>query len=224
MTSKQPFQITSLLTLVSRLLSRLFSRNSSDKKSPTTQQTETGKSEPATNKYGLTADEIKRLEVMHAFEEGSVPTVYKDSEGYDTIGIGHLVDERKGGYLPIYAHSELQSKGYLSDSTISRLYEEDLNRTLNDLKLRLPWVFYLDPVRRDVLIDMCFQMGIGYPPRNGKPGKGLLGFVNTLRYIQNGNYEQAAKNMLVSKWATQTPNRAKRRAEEMRTGVYYNYQ
>lgn len=151
---------------------------------------------------------------MHAMEEGKRNRPYKDSEGYWTIGIGHLMEDQ----------SPSNKDFSISDQRVLELYELDLQSKINDLDRALPWAKELDPVRYMCLLDMCFQMGIGYAPRNGKPGKGLLGFVNTLRYIKEGNYEQAAKNMLVSKWAKQTPNRAKRRADEMRTGVYYNYQ
>lgn len=167
----------------------------------------------------LSPSEIKRLEKMHRFEEGVKSTPYFDSRGFETIGIGHLMDQRIGGYLPAYARNELSAKGRLSDTVISRLYEEDLNRTVDDLLRYLPWVFRLDPVRRDVLIDMCFQMGIGSP----ETGEGLRGFKNTLRYIQNGDYTQAARNMELSAWYKQTPNRAKRRINEMKTGVAFKY-
>jgi lysozyme len=55
---------------------------------------------------------------------------------------------------------------------------------------------------------MAFQMGTA----------GLFAFTNTLSLIELGLYEEAAANMLKSKWATQTPARAKRLSEQMRTG------
>ena len=146
-------------------------------------------------------------------EEGAIPTLYKDHLGYDTIGVGHLVDARRGGSLPDWAKEELRKNGRLSDESIDLLLLSDIKEKETQLNNALPWAKELDPVRYMCLLDMCFQMGIG----------GLLSFKNTLRFIQQGNYEQAAKNMLVSKWAKQTPNRAKRRADEMRTGIAYNY-
>ena len=50
------------------------------------------------------------------------------------------------------------------------------------------------------LVNMSYQLGV----------EGLLKFKNTLRLIDEGKYSEAAKNALQSKWATQTPNRAKR--------------
>jgi lysozyme len=59
-----------------------------------------------------------------------------------------------------------------------------------------------------VLQAMAFQMGID----------GLLGFTGTLAAVQRGDYEAAAKGMLASLWARQTPSRAGRMAAMMRQG------
>jgi lysozyme len=57
---------------------------------------------------------------------------------------------------------------------------------------------------------MSFQLGVD----------GLLGFKNTLKLVEQGNYESAAENMLKSLWAKQTPARAKRMSDQMKTGVW----
>jgi lysozyme len=57
---------------------------------------------------------------------------------------------------------------------------------------------------------MAFQMGTD----------GLLGFKNTLALIRDGKYTEAADAMLASKWATQTPARAKRLSDQMRSGQW----
>ena len=54
---------------------------------------------------------------------------------------------------------------------------------------------------------MAFQLGID----------GLLKFKNTLNLIEAGDYETASKEMLNSLWAKQTPERAKRLSEQIRT-------
>jgi lysozyme len=61
-----------------------------------------------------------------------------------------------------------------------------------------------------VLVGMAFQMGT----------EGLLKFKNTLAMVQAGDYESAAKGMLQSLWARQTPERAARMAKQMRTGEW----
>lgn len=74
----------------------------------------------------------------------------------------------------------------------------------------LPWWKSLCDVRQDVVAQMAYQMGL----------EGLLAFHRTLGFMQDHQYDQAAEGMLQSLWARQTPNRAHRLAELMRTGEY----
>jgi lysozyme len=72
----------------------------------------------------------------------------------------------------------------------------------------------LSDARQAVLINMAFQMG----------GAGLKKFKNTKRLIlaaiDNGNWDAVALGMLNSKWAKQTPARAKELAEQMKSGEW----
>ena len=129
-------------------------------------------------------------------EEGEVLYEYKDHLGYSTIGVGRLIDKRKGGGI-----TEEES-AYLLNNDVTKIVEQ--------LDKRLSWWTKLDDARKGVLVNMAFQMGVD----------GLLGFKNTLKMIESGQYDAAAKGMLQSKWASQTPSRAKRMAEQMRTGVW----
>lgn len=130
-------------------------------------------------------------------DEGVKATVYKDHLGYDTIGVGRLVDSRKAG-------SGLRSH------EIDFLLQNDINDRIDQLMRRLPWFQDLDDARKGVLLNMSFQMGVD----------GLLGFKNTLAMVERGDYAAAAKGMLNSLWAKQTPARAKRMAEQMRSGEW----
>jgi lysozyme len=127
-------------------------------------------------------------------DEGEVLHAYQDHLGYWTIGIGILIDQRKGGELRP-EESEFIFRNRL------KLFDAELSR-------RLPWISRLDPARRGVLLNMCFQMGI----------TGLLGFKNTLALVEAGKYQDAAVNMLKSKWAGQTPARANRLSLQMASG------
>lgn len=127
-------------------------------------------------------------------DEGVVPHAYQDHLGYLTIGVGRLIDKRKGGGL--------------SDDEIDYLLSNDINRFEKQVIDALPWYGKLDDVRQRVLVNMAFNMGIA----------GLLGFKNTLAMIERGDYAGAAKGMLASKWATQVGDRAKRLSKMMETG------
>lgn len=140
----------------------------------------------------------EKLRAQLVRDEGRIPYAYEDSapEKYLTIGVGHLIDKRRGGSLP--------------DEIIDALLDHDIRKHSQELFARLPWVANLDPARQGVLINMAFNLGVN----------GLLGFAVTLGKIQAGDYEGAAVNMLKSKWAEQVGPRAKRLSEQMRTGVW----
>lgn len=129
-------------------------------------------------------------------DEDEVLHAYQDHLGYWTIGVGRLIDKRKGGGLTC------EESAYLLNN--------DIDKRVAELRSRLPWTKKLDDVRFGALVNMSFQLGVD----------GLLGFKNTLALIEEGRYTFAADNMLKSKWAEQTPARAKRLAVQMRTGVW----
>lgn len=137
-----------------------------------------------------------RLETQLRRDEGEVLYAYSDSEGWLTIGIGRLIDKRKGGGI--------------SQQESSMLLANDIAKVAAGVSSALPWSDQLDEARRGVLLNMAFQMGL----------QGLLGFKNTLSTIQAGNYQLAAQQMLQSLWARQTPERAKRLSDQMADGQW----
>lgn len=124
-------------------------------------------------------------------EEGCVPHVYLDHLGFATLGVGRLVDKRKGGGL--------------TDDEIDYLLRNDVARCEDDLDKHLPWWRSLSEPRQAVLIGMRFQMGM----------TGLLGFRKALAEMERGDFTAAATHMLESRWATQTPGRAARMARQL---------
>lgn len=130
-------------------------------------------------------------------DEGRVPHAYQDSEGYWTIGVGRLIDKLKGGRL--------------SEDEMDYLLNNDIRQKTAELERALPWVSKLDTVRREVLIALTFNMGIG----------NLLGFKNTLAAIERGDYAAASSGLLNSKWAQQVKaRRANRYAQTLLTGQW----
>lgn len=124
---------------------------------------------------------IKDLERM----EGFIPHYYEDHLGFATIGIGRLIDKRRGGGI--------------SKKEAYYLLENDISRVSKELTINLsPWFSSAPEGVKRALINMCFQMGIN----------GVLSFKNTLMLLRQGRYHEAADNALKSKWARQTPSRA----------------
>ena len=129
-------------------------------------------------------------------EEGAESCAYQDSLGYWTIGVGRLIDSRKGGGL--------------SNEEIDLLLDNDIKRNYEAVLKALPWMEKLNDARQAVLIGMAFQMGL----------KGLLQFKLMLGSVEDGQYVEAAAEMVKSRWAMQTPARAYRLASQMETGEW----
>ncbi len=130
-------------------------------------------------------------------DEGRKACVYQDHLGFWTIGVGRLVDARKPG-------------AGLRPKEMDYLLANDIEDRVQQLTTRLPWFLQLDEARQGVLLNMSFQLGVD----------GLLGFKNTLELVRTGKYAEAAAAMLQSKWASQTPERAKRMSDQMRDGQW----
>ncbi|URY13754.1 lysozyme R [Shigella phage ESh27] len=152
-------------------------------------------------------------------DEGLRLTLYKDTEGFWTIGIGHLVT--KDPSLAV-AKAELdrmigrKCNGTITLDEAEKLFNEDVDKAvrgiLGNAKLK-PVYDSLDAVRRCALVNMVFQMGVA----------GVAGFTNSLRMLQQKRWDEAAVNLAQSKWYRQTPNRAKRVISTFKTGTWKAY-
>ena len=123
--------------------------------------------------------------------EGVEKTVYNDSEGIPTIGVGR----------------NLRDRG-LSDDEIDYLLSNDIDIVVNELDKVMPWWKDLDEVRQRVLCDLVFNLGM---PR-------FSGFKKSISYMKQQMWDQAADELLDSKWARQVGRRAQTLSEMMRTG------
>lgn len=74
--------------------------------------------------------------------------------------------------------------------------------------LKLDWFQDMDQVRRDVVVNMVFNLGM----------QRFLKFKKTIGYLNESRYTLASFEMLDSKWATQVGARAYELSEMMRTG------
>jgi lysozyme len=141
------------------------------------------------------------LETQLRRDEGERLTVYLDSRGIRTAGVGRNL-EVHGIDLPVGAHiTQQQSDEWL---------QQDIANAKSQLLAQLPWASELDDARLGVLINMTFNLGI----------HGLLGFHHTLTLIQAKHYDMASEAMLQSTWSQQVGNRAIRLAVQMESGVW----
>ena len=119
---------------------------------------------------------------------------YRCTAGKLTIGYGRNIDDK--GITEIEAED---------------LLYHDIKECERALYTKLPKLMdELNQARRDVLINMAFNLGIN----------GLLKFKMMISALDNNDYKEACWQMLDSRWARQVGERANELSEQMRTGKY----
>ncbi|CAN5774519.1 glycoside hydrolase family protein [soil metagenome] len=170
----------------------------------------------------MTYDRAK-LAAEIARDEGDKLKVYRCTAGKLSIGKGRNLED-----VGISAE-ETRVLGITKASAIAHgitqaqsdyLFANDIKRSEADLDRKLPWWRTLDDVRQRVLLNMCFNMGIGRAAdkARGIVGKGLLSFSNTLERIRLHDWLGAVAGMKASKWHGQVGARAVRLERMMETG------
>lgn len=112
-------------------------------------------------------------------DEGFVPHVYQDHLGFWTLGIGRMVDKRRGGGI--------------SRAEADYLLTNDVEGRFAFLMEQYPWFSTLDPVRQSAFLNLSFNLGI----------EGLAKFRNTMAAAARGDWRAVARGLRDSKWFTQ---------------------
>tara|TARA_R110002012_G_scaffold36724_2_gene103672 strand:+ start:1199 stop:1678 length:480 start_codon:yes stop_codon:yes gene_type:complete len=154
----------------------------------------------------------QKLTDMLLVHEGCVLTVYQDSLGIDTIGIGRNIEHRgitdkELSYMGYYDISEVYTKGITEDDA-RHLLENDISIVERELFEAHPCVEFLSDNRIVVLLNMAFNLGI---PR-------LNMFKKMWAEIEEEDFDTASLEMLDSRWAKQVKGRATELSEIMKAG------
>jgi lysozyme len=118
--------------------------------------------------------------------EGFVSEPYNDSLGFPTLGYG--------------------TKLPLSKKEAELILKHRLNEKIESIIEKKPFILTLPQDKQFVLFEMAYQLGVG----------GILKFKRMWKALEDRNYKEASVEMLDSRWAKQTPNRAKELSERMR--------
>ena len=133
-------------------------------------------------------------------DEGCVNEIYLDHLGYETFGIGHLVkysDEEYGWSVGTD----------VSEERVREVFEEDVQTVLSDCeKLYVQWEHLPEEVQL-IIANMMFNMGYTR----------LSKFKGMKRGVDSRNWEEAADEMVDSRWYRQVTNRADRLVVRMRS-------
>lgn len=127
-----------------------------------------------------------------AAEEGFSDVMYRCPTDYLTIGFGFNLEKIK---MP---------------REVADLWMKHIIKELHSQLANYSWFNDLNEPRKLAIYDMCYQMGV----------YGVMQFGNMIAAIREEDWDKAAEEMLDSRWARQTPNRANRNAEIMRSGEY----
>ena len=138
-----------------------------------------------------------------AIEEGDRLVAYLDSKGILTVGRGHNCIAK-----PLW--NVKQPGDRISPEQDQQLFQADVQDACVQLDYYLSWWRDLDDNRQNVMLDLCFNMGIHT----------LVMFHDTLEAVRTQRWDDAAAGMAHSVWAKQVGSRASFLENAMRTGVY----
>ncbi|QJT71723.1 lysozyme [Shewanella phage Thanatos-1] len=145
-------------------------------------------------------------------DEGCKNTLYLDTEGFWTIGIGHKLHSDRDKAISILERQIHRTfTGAISTEEIEMLFRDDLKevrRSISKNPQLLEVYNSLDPVRKMALENMVFQMG----------ASGVAAFKKSLALMLEKDWRACALELKDSKWFRQTVNRASRVIEIFRSG------
>jgi len=144
----------------------------------------------------ITADEGgKGIQTRLGYYRNNRFWVYRDTRGYPTIGIGHLVTA-----------GENFGAG-LTDDECAALLQKDLIKHVRNAKaIACQYNMKIPYQAQQVLVQACYQLGPG----------GLRKFKTFLSLMSQGKYSAAGDALKASAWYRQTPNRVNRHIAKLK--------
>ena len=118
--------------------------------------------------------------------EGYKSKVYKCTAGVDTIGVGFAIKDLE-----------------LSEDVCDLILTEKLEALEERFEKKFNWFKTSLVEVRNVMLNMAYQLGF----------RGFCKFKKTIGYLEDTEWGKASEEMLDSRWAKQTPNRAKELSE-----------
>jgi len=143
---------------------------------------------------------LERLLESVKKHEGYRNKVYLDTLGKRTVGVGHLCVE-----------DFWEDDKEYEESFLMEILQKDLQEAIRGAKelMNEHGCADIDERAEEIIIEMVFQLG----------RTGVKKFRNMWKALSEHNYIGASFEMLDSKWAKQTPNRAKDMADQMKACV-----
>lgn len=153
--------------------------------------------------------------------EGFSKEVYKCTAGVETIGYGFALKDLNATERAIWGRelrlTQDEVKGvidagayhllYMNRETADEILEFKVAACLKAAFAAWQWLAYREEALQEAFCEWIFQLGLN----------GVKGFKKSLALIEAGEYEKASIEVLNSRWAKQTPKRAKALSEVLKT-------
>jgi lysozyme len=143
--------------------------------------------------------DIEKLREQLKIDEGCVYEIYNDHLGYATFGIGHLVIESD-------PENGQEIGTPVSESRVIEAFEQDVQTVLSDCAILYPDFEELPEEVQQIIANMMFNLG---RPR-------LSAFKGMKAGVDARDWNEAADQMVDSRWYRQVGARAERLVERMR--------
>ena len=130
-------------------------------------------------------------------DEGKRLTPYRDSLGYWTVGVGHLLVGNELSYFVDPVTGTVRRK-MTEDQCLSTLHS-DIGAAERNLSLLVPDWRELDAVRQRALLNLSFNLG-----------SRLATFKGFLGHVSRREWEEAGLHLEKSLWAKQVKSRGPR--------------
>ena len=144
--------------------------------------------------------DLEKLREELEIDEGRVDEIYTDPLGYPTFGIGHLVVEHDAEYGWEVGTS-------IDTVRVHETFEQDIKTVLSDCNRLYEDFEDLPEEAQRVIANMMFNMGYTR----------LSKFSGMKRGVDARDWNDAADEMVDSRWYSQVTNRADRLVERMRS-------
>lgn len=144
--------------------------------------------------------------------EGRRSSVYTDSRGHPTIGVGFNLDrsdaQAKIAALGLNYDQVRSGQQSLSNAQIDSLFNDDVNNAVSDARNLVSNFDDIPHDKQTVVTDMVFNMGAAK----------FAGFKDTIAAIEDEDWQAASAGMEDSNWYDQVGDRAKNDVSIMNGG------
>lgn len=143
------------------------------------------------------------IENLITGHEGSRKSVYSDTSGNLTIGVGFNLEAGDApkicGLFGLNLNALKNGDAIMTQAQVDEIFGYQLNLVIGQALNLFPNFMTMPDTVQAVVCDVIFNMGL----------EGFSKFVNTVASLKSGDWKGAAAGLQASQWRYQVPARAK---------------